>query len=198
MATAERRSARVYRNCISRAAMIPSKLANRPSAGGLRWGGPTRIPASCSTRMLRREKSAHPPYNDMQPAHLHQCAIRKQRGNSHRHDQGRHFQARKRAGPNRMQARAGSHGRATFAAATLLELLSKARPGRRYQPACRHRTEYLCQRKQSQNVPCSIFETARLSSSQLRAHFDSSDSERISLRARAPVGPPLLFSRLTN
>lgn len=88
--------------------------------------------------------------------------------------------------------------RATFAAATLLELLSKARPGRRYQPACRHRTEYLCQRKQSQNVPCSIFETARLSSSQLRAHFDSSDSERISLRARAPVGPPLLFSRLTN
>lgn len=125
-------------------------------------------------------------------------AIRKQRGNSHRHDQGRHFQARKRPGPNRMQARAGSHGRATFAAATLLELLSKARPGRRYQPACRHRTEYLCQRKQSQNVPCSIFETARLSSSQLRAHFDSSDSERISLRARAPVGPPLLFSRLTN
>lgn len=70
MATAERRSARVYRNCISRAAMIPSKLANRPSAGVLRRGGPTRIPASCSTRMLRREKSAHPPYNDMQPAHL--------------------------------------------------------------------------------------------------------------------------------
>lgn len=123
MATAERRSARVYRNCISRAAMIPSKLANRPSAGVLRWGGRTRIPASCSTRMLRREKSAHPPYNDMQPAHLHQCAIRKQRGNSHRHDQGRHFQARKRPGPNRMQARAGSQGpshvcRCHFAGAT--------------------------------------------------------------------------------
>lgn len=197
MATAERRSARVYRNCISRAAMIPSKLANRPSAGVLRRGGPTRIPASCSTRMLRREKSAHPPYNDMQPAHLPmqsgsnaEIAIATIRGVISRRES-----AQVRTGCRRERDR---RARATFAAATLLELLSKARPGRRYQPACRHRTEYLCQRKQSQNVPCSIFETARLSSSQLRAHFDSSDSERISLRARAPVGPPLLFSRLTN